>query len=92
METQRESIRKTVTIPSELWTKVRIEKIQKGDESLSDVVVRALEEHFQGEEIDPCRSCAEAAHYPDNCGGCNFYEPIEKAHEEIQRRARAEAA
>ena len=41
-----ESIRKTVTIPPELWAKVRIEKIQEGDEFLSDVVIRALEEHF----------------------------------------------
>jgi hypothetical protein len=45
-----ESNRKTVTIPSALWAKVRIEKIQKGDETLSDVVVRALEEHYRRRE------------------------------------------
>lgn len=41
-----ESNRKTVTIPSELWAKVHIEKIMKGDETLSDVVVRALKFYF----------------------------------------------
>ena len=41
---------------------------------------------------DPCKHCADAAQYPDNCDGCRFYEPIKKAHEEIQRRALAEDA
>lgn len=41
-----ESDRKTVTIPAELWAKVRIRKIERGDEFLSDVVVRALKFYF----------------------------------------------
>lgn len=44
-----ESNRKTVTVPSELWAKVRIEKIQKGHESLSDVVVKALRKYLPEE-------------------------------------------
>ena len=43
-------VRTTVEVPSSLWSKVRIEKIKRGDESLNDVVVRALEEHFHEED------------------------------------------
>ena len=39
---------------------------------------------------DPCKSCRHAAQYPENCEGCEYYEPIKRAHEEIQRLARAD--
>jgi hypothetical protein len=50
-----------------------------------DVESETIYEH----ENDPCKHCADAAYYPENCAGCEFYEPIEDAHKEIKRRAQA---
>jgi len=49
---QQRIIRTTLTVPSELWTKVRIEKWERGDESLNDVVIRALRMYFVVADFD----------------------------------------
>ena len=42
MDTQTDITRTTIEVPRLLWAKVHIDKLRRGDESLNDVVLRAL--------------------------------------------------
>jgi len=46
----KEYTRTTIEVPRELWAKVRVEKESRGDESLNDVVMRALKKYFEDGE------------------------------------------